>query len=139
MNKAIVLIGTSHAFQRGGKSSSLIDVVAFQKFISSLCLKWKIQLLAEEMSLGALERASLGESTISQVASSLSIRHQYVDPDSEQRRQLGILEDTDIRFQGFVHDWSQSKIQRRIRAEHMKRESTWLLSLLSLLVLSRPG
>ena len=130
MNKAVVLVGTSHAYQRGGESCSPSELIAFQDFIYSLCQKWQIELVTEEMSQGALEERGLTDSTVKQVVSSNSIRHKYIDPDREQRKGLGITENSDIKVQGVFQEWSDAEIERRIGVEYKKRESLWLWSLL---------
>jgi len=132
MNRAVVLIGTSHAYQRGEGSCSASEVRAFQDFISAQCHKWQVQLVSEEMSEGALKEWGLIHSTVYQVASTNHLPHRYIDPDRTQKHSLGIFEDDYVKIQGQSEKWTDSEIDRRIRLEYRKRESLWLWSLLVL-------
>ncbi len=127
MMKTIVLIGTSHTYQRADKQCPPGGPQAFQRFLAEACFQYGIQTVAEEMNEQALEEVARKESIPQQVANDLSLKHRFCDPNRAQRAHLGIQTDNQIEVDRFCDPTiSQDEVARRKRESLMRRELYWL-------------
>jgi hypothetical protein len=120
--RQIVLIGTSHSFQRPGSNES----ASFGTFVENICSQYRIAAIGEEMSEDALAENGVTQSVCQQIALSRGLVHRYCDPDNTQRAALHVLQDNDIRANGFIHGWTPEKIEAEIRSSYAVRERHWL-------------
>lgn len=124
--RTVVIVGTSHSIQAPTKGTNAVVTEEFKRFLRDLCAAFGIRAVAEEISAEALGQRSLVESIPMQVASSLNLDHRCCDPESAERIRLGILQENDIRAQGFLQNWSEIRIAQHVAASHTKREGIWL-------------
>ena len=129
--RTVLLVGTDHKFQRPVNRSKAAGVERFQATLRELCLRYKVQAIAEEMNLQALQDHEVAESIPYQLCGELKLLHQYSDPSREERKVLGIRSDHDIELQGWRESWSRKKINASIRrygsiASDRIREKEWL-------------
>jgi hypothetical protein len=59
------------------------------------------------------------------VAKELNLRHQFSDPSRSVRRQLGVLQENDIRAIAFVKGWTGQQVVSQIGESHAIREQYW--------------
>jgi len=123
----VYIIGTYHDFQKDDGSLSNHQVEKFKVFLEDVCIRKGIQLIAEEMSLEALGPLSNRGSSCKQVADKLGLSHLYCDPNSAERKRLGINEQDDIWMDNFYSgNQPQVAVKTRIDEELVKRRKFWL-------------
>ena len=120
--KIVVLIGTSHIFRRP-KSTGAYE---FLSFIEHVCNVFNILAIGEEMSLEGLLENNESQSVSEQFANIRNLPHRYCDPDSSERKLLGVRQGSEIEGVGFLGNWSQEKIEREIKESYAIRERCWL-------------
>ena len=86
--KVAALVGANHAHQYPGNPHGRSDL--FASFLIAQAKSLGVDLIAEEMSLAALEMAKVKQSTVQVVAQSLHIPHLFCDPNESEREALGI-------------------------------------------------
>ena len=64
--------------------------LAFEKYLLEYCQQEQIDLIAEELNDEAIIKRKAEDSVARHVARQLNVRHLFCDPDSGQRRALGI-------------------------------------------------
>ena len=103
-------------------------------YLETLCQKFNVQAIAEEMSEEALSDWDCTSSIPKKLASKLKIHHRYCDPNTEERKELNILAENQIRLQATFPtiSLSESEIQARIADSYAKREQYWLEQLCDL-------
>jgi hypothetical protein len=126
--KSVVLIGTSHKYQLPGNPTEQ----EFRECLAQICEAFEVQAVAEEMSVEALAQKRASQSLCEQIANAKGIGHRYCDPNNEQRQTLHIRQEQDIRFEAFLNDWDNDRLEQEIRAAHAIREHHWLDKLLDL-------
>ena len=129
--RTVVLVGTDHKFQRPVNGPKTDGIERFQATLRELCLRHKVQAIAEEMNLQALQDHKVTESIPYQLCGELKLLHQYSDPSREERKFLGIRSDQDIELQGLRENWPRKKIDTVIRkcgdvVSDRIREKEWL-------------
>lgn len=128
----VVLVGTDHNFQRPMDGPHAEGIAQFRAMLRELCLQYHLAGFAEEMSLYALEEYGVSESVPQQVAASLNLRHQFSDPSShEERFELGVRQDNDIRAEYLFCDSTKEQIEANVLARgsvpsDQIREQYWL-------------
>ncbi len=130
--RTVLITGTSHEYQRLLPGSSDPEPEQFRIVVTTTCQQKGVKAIAEEMSFEALERHGVHQSVCQQVADALRIPHRFCDPSSQERRDLGIIEDDDIRLRGFFADQDQQEVEAKVRASYGIRERRWLEYLLEL-------
>jgi hypothetical protein len=90
MKPAVVIIGTGHRLQTGHADYSTEQCQEFRKLLERTCKKYKIKLIAEEMSADLLPDYGATETIGEQVATKIGIQHCYVDLTIKEREQFGI-------------------------------------------------
>lgn len=122
----IIIIGTSHTIQTTEPN--------FKVFLEKLCQEFSVRAVAEEMNEVALAEKNYAESMPMQIAKALQIEHKFCDPNRSKRTELGIFQETEIRYQAWISRSKQteSEIAALVVASHVKREQYWLEQLRSL-------
>lgn len=130
--RQIVLIGTSHSFQRPGSNES----ASFGTFVENICSQFRIAAIGEEMSEDAPAKNGVTQSVCHQIALSRSLSHRYCDPNMRQRAEIGAPREEDIRLKAWQEVWPkrgrEERIKRELRASHAARERYWLERLIEL-------
>jgi NACalpha-BTF3-like transcription factor len=127
MNK-IVLIGTSHDYQTGKQSDKAIE--QFRRLLILISYEHKITTIAEEMRQSDIDREDKCKSIPCMVATELSIKHQYSDPERKEREKRGIcLHPKDIELKKQTDNWTDEQIKKALRESDEKREKYWLAQL----------
>lgn len=114
--RTVILIGTDHKYQRPIDGPDTQGIELFREALRIVCREHCVQAIAEEMSFEALQEKGLEESVPEQLGSELSLKHQFSDPTQEERWNLGIRQDNDIRAEHFNDGWSQEQIEGDVRA-----------------------
>ena len=138
--KRVILIGTSHAYQFGDgavfgdTTCSSEDAKQFRQYLTDVHNLHRIRAFAEEMSLDALAEMELTASLPKIVADKLSVCHRYCDPTHQEKVQLGIRQDNDIRSDHMVDGWTKEQIEADVLARGSLpsdriREQFWLRSI----------
>ncbi|MBI3335067.1 MAG: hypothetical protein HY001_01035 [Candidatus Portnoybacteria bacterium] len=129
----VYLIGIKHEFQHNGHGG--INGHVREKFISCLENEIKIHsvfLVAEEFSEEALQKSDATISTLKHVADKLKINHFFCDPNTEERKIIGIPSREEIKntlnIKGPVYENSvdDNRIEEEQRKYHQIRENFWL-------------
>ena len=91
----IFIIGTDHYFQvsttpkRDGAGK--LDLIRFQRYLSASAKRMGAKMIAEEASVEWVNDQGPDAWSIAQrVAEQISIRHRFCDPDTDERRALGL-------------------------------------------------
>lgn len=92
----IYLIGVNHIVQHNGNGSNPDVNAEFSEFLKDNIIQLGITFCAEEFNEEALEMSNASESTLLRIARELQIEHRYCDPDSTERRKLGIPIRSDV-------------------------------------------
>src|SRR3989338_6103399 len=96
----VYIIGINHDFQVPNGKRPEEEIRAFKSLLQDMCGQYQIQAIAEEMSLEALSNKGQQESTCKQVADNLGLPQRYCDPNSDTRKDLGmIIDENDIYLQ----------------------------------------
>ena len=125
MSNLAAVLGTDHRYQIGGDERTDAQNRAFAELIHTLCQEHQVRLLAEEMSLDALEGRGRTESTVAGFARDLCIAHVYCDPSEAEQSAMGLYIERSENL--LVHKkWSADKIAEGIAKEHGVRERFWM-------------
>lgn len=132
MSRAVHLLGTDHRYQMRDTDFTDAQHDAFARFVAETCRTYGICAIAEENNPQALAEASVEESALQRIAHTLGLTHQHCDPDRATRKNLGILQENDIRAGAFLERWSEIVVQEKIKASHRVREGYWLQQIIAL-------
>jgi hypothetical protein len=128
----VLLIGLNHGFQLEGYNNSEWD--KFKSYLYDQCLKEKPNIIAEELNIEAIHLWKASDSVARRVASSLDIDHLFCDPDSDQRKILGIKDRNEIaRDLGYgrvLTNQQSNEVDIIERSYWERREKYWLDRLL---------
>lgn len=133
--QTVILVGTDHRFQLPTNGPHSAGIAQFRDMLLAMCLRHSITAIAEEMSLHALQENNVAESVAQQVCALLDLCHQLSDPSPEERRNLGIRQDNDIRVEHIVErifdEWTQQEkeadvLSRGSVPSDRIREQFWL-------------
>ena len=129
--RTVVLVGTHHKFQRPVNGPHAAEIESFRNTIRELCFLQKVHAIAEEMSLHALQEKGVTESVAQQLCAELGLRHQLSDPSPEEKRELGIRQDNNIKTEGWLNNWTPEQIDAAVLkygndASDRIREQEWL-------------
>jgi hypothetical protein len=130
--KLVLLIGTSHDYQRVRGGTRDTGPEQLRAVIAGVAVQHGVRAIAEEMSPEALVAYKATDSVGRQVAAVLGIAHRLCDPESTERQALGYREDDDIRMAGFFAGRDHDAIEAVVRASYAIRERRWLEHLLEL-------
>ena len=134
----VFLVGTSHAYQFGegvvfgGTTCTPEIAIQFRQYLADVRNLHGIRAFAEEMSLDALAKMELTISLPKLVADEQHlVLHRYCDPTDQEKAQLRIRQDNDIRFEHISDGWTQEQIEADVLARGSVpsdriREQFWL-------------
>ena len=124
----LYLVGTYHSNQPLGCTEGMY--LEFKEYLPNLCDIESIDLLAEEFSEEALGLWKATTTVAQQLATERQITHIFCDPNTDQRRELGIPNDEELKSKlgyGSILNLSQLK---QISIEELSfwsiREEYWL-------------
>ena len=103
----VFLIGTAHKFQRPVSGPHADGIAQFRIMIQEQCRRHDLAGIAEEMNWHALQEWNVTQSVAQQVCNLLGLRHQLSDPTPEERHNLDIRQDNDIRVEHLDDEWTQ--------------------------------
>jgi len=78
--RTVVLIGTDHKFQMPVNGVHTAEIESIRSIIRKLCGLHKVNAIAEEMDLSALQKYEVTESVAQQLCAELDLVHQFSDP-----------------------------------------------------------
>lgn len=127
----IYLVGIRHEFQHNGRGS--IDEISKKKLISYLESTIKehgVSLIAEEFNEEALQKSNATIDTVGCLADKLNIKHLFCDPNTEERKIIGIPSCDEIKKGlGFTKPYLSHDEVKTLDAEKKKyfpqRENFW--------------
>lgn len=122
--KTIFLIGTDHKYHVPGSQCQLKDSQAFQRFLKKECIQHGIKTVAEENNKKNVKSNGRRYSIPQRVATALSLKHLFCDPDLCQRAELGISSANYIK--DVMRGCPEHLIDSRLRREDSIREKFWL-------------
>ena len=138
----IYILGTSHEYQRNDNTCSPNSIVEFKQYLKTVCQNCNVRAIGEEMSQESLEFFNR-KISIPKVFTEENgtIIHKYCDPESDEKRKLGIRE-SGFYSQGKkfpvilqpqeVKNLSQEEADLLEWKEDLKREPVWLCKILEL-------
>jgi hypothetical protein len=136
----IHIIGTSHSLQiwtvakRNGESTDARKEVmeAFESYLTDIARSLKADMIAEEASDEWVTTYGHGASSMAMdVATKLGIQHLFCDPDTSQRRALGLKVGEELRTHAMAvskeagQDWTDVH-DAEIKKQFSTRETVWL-------------
>lgn len=127
----VLIVGTSHKFQRATTDAPLDALVAFRDYLRQVAVANDVVLISEEMSGAALAENGLAQSVAQGIAGELGIAHDLADPSPEDREQLGIQQRNEIELAGFFADRDPEEIEAQVRRSYDIRENFWISRLLA--------
>ena len=128
----IYLIGTTHELQHNGLGS--VDEISRNKFASyleRLTTEYGASLIAEEFNEEALRKSNATLGTLKCIADKLKVKHIFCDPDTKERKRIGIPSREKIKsslgIQGAVYENSveDKQIKEEQKKYHQIREKFW--------------
>ena len=129
MKAVVVIVGTCHKYQAGGKDCANEDAELFRNFLLNACLEWSISGISEEMNNEWLDHYESIQSVPSQVATELELFHHYCDPNSSERVRAGIIGRGEVLLEADLNRLSEDETANRYADEEIKRERYWLREL----------
>lgn len=111
----IFIVFTNHANQMIGCEHG--DAFNFIDYLSNICLNKNIDLIAEELSEEALASSHAIDSSCRILSGKMGIRHIFCDPESAERKFLGIPSESEI-----LEDLGFGKVLTRAQAIQLKTE-----------------
>jgi len=136
----IHIIGTRHSLQvwtdaiRNGESldARREAVEAFESYLADVARSLKVDLIAEEASDTWIAAHGHGASSVAKdVVTSLGIQHLFCDPDTGQRRALGLKVGEELRTHAMTvsketgREWTDVH-DAEIKKQFSTREAVWL-------------
>ena len=127
--QTVVLFGTDHNFQLPLCGKDIEQT--FYSAIYELSNSYGVRAIAEEMNLEALNEIGATYSIAQQLCNEKDLRHKFIDPTNKERKVLGIIQDNDIKAEGFLNNWTPEHIDAEILvrgadASDSIRENFWL-------------
>jgi hypothetical protein len=119
--KRLVLLGTSHAIQRGesGRPSDL------EARLEIVCRDFAVRALGEEMNREVLAKGNTPETVGERVARRLGLAHIYCDPTEAERMSMGTTTVPKIHAQAWRLDWSDEETARQLATHNDLVEGYW--------------
>lgn len=126
--KSAALIGINHADQYPGHKDGRSDL--FCKFVTKQAISLAVDFIAEEMSREALLKEKVYLSSVEIAAWSIGVRHRLCDPDSAERKALGIPSFDELReargFSRYISEREEKQLEADERLYWPIREKEWL-------------
>jgi hypothetical protein len=130
--KNLYIIGTSHHYQFGAGAGfgdeycSRTDENAFIEMLSNVVRKTNSNAIAEELNPQAVIDIPSSTPIIKNLTKQLGISHSYCDPDRNQRFELEIKDENEIRISLDLLSGHDTKIQELVNESYQRREDEWL-------------
>jgi len=131
MKPAIVIIGTGHRIQAGHAKYSIEQHQRFRELLEQTYKKYRIKLIAEEMSADVLSDYGVTETIGRQVAISKGIQHNYIDLTAQQRFKFGI-DRLSLHQTGLSAKLTEPQFAALERFTGELRECIWLTRILAI-------
>jgi len=129
MQPSVVIVGTSHTYQAGGKDCPCEAADLLRALLLNVCRDWNLRGVAEEMNFEGLIRYKSTQSIPSQVATALQLPHRDCDPTSSERVRAGIIGSGEVLLDAQMNGLAQEETAERLTIEEVKREQYWLKEL----------
>ncbi|MCK9634819.1 MAG: hypothetical protein M0R41_00890 [Methylobacter tundripaludum] len=129
MQPSVVIVGTRHTYQAGGKNCANENAELLRNFLLNACREWSLSGIAEEMSSDGLVYYQSIQSVPSRVATELELSHRYCDPTNSERVRVGIIGPGEIELEVKQNSLSEDEKINRLAAEEIRREQYWLKEL----------
>jgi hypothetical protein len=130
----IYLVGVNHGVQFVNRHSDGNVINAFENYLRETCREYRIQLIAEEMSMESLKKWKATRYVCTSIADELFIKHIFCDPDSNERKKKGIKLEREVREElGYGQILSNSQVKRldeALKTQWPLREQFWLQKIL---------
>lgn len=126
----LYIVGVHHKYQFGPchafKENLLSAHVALAVFLKNCCVQLCIKTLAEEINSDARDKWGIKQTVPKRVAENLCIEHAECDPNEDERKQIGILNEGFVKMKGLINEQFEETVQANIRREYDKREDEWI-------------
>ena len=122
----LVIVGTSHCFQRGVPDCSEEQETGFIRHLLAVGSIHSVTQIAEEYSQEHIALQPRGNSTCHTAAGLLGCSHLYCDPNSSERSELGIKSPQEIQVDSFLSHRSEEDTAAEILSHLNAREQFWL-------------
>src|SRR6267378_7258587 len=119
----IRLIGLNHGYQL--RDVDFADWSAFERYLLSYTTSEGIDLIAEELSDEAIRKWKATDSVARHVAYHLGVRHLFCDPESEQRKALGIRSSNETATE--IEPPGQFSFTKAMELAEAKEKEMWLI------------
>jgi hypothetical protein len=132
MEHQLFIVGTAHHLQYGagitfgGQLCTESGQVAFEQLLRKLCSEVSADTIAEELSQQSMKEVGSIESVPHIIAKEAGLPHIFCDPNREERRQLGILDENEIRMSKWPKVFEEPGVQRLLAESNRRREAEWL-------------
>ena len=127
----IYIVGTNHSHQLIDYDHG--DAQKFAQYLSTVCESKSIDFVAEELNEESIALWEAKGSTARLVSLRFSIPHKFCDPDSKQRKKIGILSDeelkTNLGFGKCLTEKQSVTFEEEKRKTWPIRENFWLESI----------
>ncbi|WP_049447877.1 hypothetical protein [Stenotrophomonas maltophilia] len=123
---AVLIVGTSHEFQRATPNVPPDVIDAFRDYLRQVIVTKDVVLIAEEMSSAGLAENGLAQSVAQHIAGELGIAHDLADPSPEDRERLGIQQRNEIELAGFFAGIDPDEVEAQVRRSYDIRENFWV-------------
>ena len=126
----IYLLGVNHGVQFESKTSDMNVINAFEDYLRDACARYNTDCIAEEMSIESLKKWEATRYVCRSIADTLSIRHMFCDPDSNERKKKGIKLEKEVRealgYGQILSDSQVEKLDEALKTQWPLREQFWL-------------
>ncbi len=131
MVKEVHLVGLDNdKFQVEDGQITTEEIQKFRRLVRDVCKTFGAQAIAEEFCEEWVKQRKREESVCLQEARSLKLRHRYFDPDTLERKRLGIRCRADVYQELWIECGDQNPPKETLHAayrkEDEKRERCWL-------------
>ena len=92
MRGQLYILGISHPLQCGSADSSPAHIAAVEETLRSICERYNIRCIAEEMNEEGLSKHNVAATVAEKLAKLLGVAHHYVDLTSTERAQFSLGE-----------------------------------------------
>jgi hypothetical protein len=131
----IYLVGVNHGVQFVNRHSDRNVINAFEDYLRDTSKEYDIQLIAEEMSMESLKKWEATRSVCKSVTDELGIKHAFCDPDSIERKKIGIKLEKEISeelgYGQILSDSQVNKLDEILKTQWPLREQFWLEKILA--------
>ena len=131
MKRDIIIIGTGHRLQAGHRDYSNDQLSRYRELLERTCKKYRIRLIAEEMSADVLPDYGTIETIGQQVATRKRCQHRFIDLTVKERSQFG-MDPVSLHRTGRVAKLSAPQLAALEQFAGELREGLWLTRVLTI-------